>query len=447
MSSPLAIAGVTAVLRDLLNNTLVDQDVSGSMGGNVTVSALPPDRVVPPGGDEPDQLNVFLHQVSRNPGWSNVGLPSRDARGDRIANPPLALDLHYLLTAYGADSLHAEILLGYGMQVLHENPVLTRGAIRHALSAGTVNGSLLPPALSGAQAADLADQVELIKITPVTLSNDEMARLWSALGGHYRPTAAYLASVVLIEAAEPKRTPLPVLSRGPVDPATGKDAGVLVRPSLVPPLPTLERAVPPDAQYVVRMGETVAFRGHDLAAPQVLARFTDARNERTLELPTANATRGGFDVDLPPVPPAGAPGPDDPLNPENWRVGHYQVAAVLRDPNPAVADRVTNELALTLAPRIDAIAVAAAAGETTLQVDVAPPVWLGQHASLVIGTTELVADTLVADRTSTLTFTAPTEALPTGDQWVRLVVDRVSSVLVDRSGPFPTFDATQKVTL
>ena len=46
MSSALAIAGVTAVLRDLLNDGLINHNVSGLLGSTVTVSALPPDRVV-----------------------------------------------------------------------------------------------------------------------------------------------------------------------------------------------------------------------------------------------------------------------------------------------------------------------------------------------------------------------------------------------------------------
>ena len=39
MSNALAIAAVTAVLKDLLNNGLIDHDVTGSLQGNVTVSA------------------------------------------------------------------------------------------------------------------------------------------------------------------------------------------------------------------------------------------------------------------------------------------------------------------------------------------------------------------------------------------------------------------------
>ena len=99
MSNALAIAGVTAVLRDLLNDGLINHDVSGVLGSSVTVSALPPDRVVPASGTEASQLNLFLYQVTPNPGWRNDGLPSRDATGRlRLSNPPLALDLHYLLS-------------------------------------------------------------------------------------------------------------------------------------------------------------------------------------------------------------------------------------------------------------------------------------------------------------------------------------------------------------
>ena len=42
-------------------------------------------------------------------------------------------------------------------------------------------------------------------------------------------------SVVLIEARKTTRNALPVLSRGPVDVSTGKDFGVFVNPSILPP--------------------------------------------------------------------------------------------------------------------------------------------------------------------------------------------------------------------
>src|SRR5262245_63981466 len=99
MSTALAIAGVTAVLRDLLNDGLVNHDATAVLGSTVNVSALPPDRVLSANGSETTQLNLFLYHVTPNRGWVNQGLPSRDSSGgQRLSNPPLALDLHYLLS-------------------------------------------------------------------------------------------------------------------------------------------------------------------------------------------------------------------------------------------------------------------------------------------------------------------------------------------------------------
>jgi hypothetical protein len=152
--------------------------------------------------------------VTPNQGWRNVGLPSVDSSGtNRLSNPPLALDLHYILSAYGKNDFEPEILLGYGMQVLHEHPFLTRQAIRDSLSPGPVTGGILPPALQTLTAAELADQIEQIKVAPQALSTEEISRLWTAFGAHYRPTAAYQASVVLIEGRRATRPALPVRLR------------------------------------------------------------------------------------------------------------------------------------------------------------------------------------------------------------------------------------------
>jgi hypothetical protein len=208
MSNALGIAAVSAVLRDLLNNGLIDASV-----GDVTVSAQSPDKVKLD-GDEQSQLNLFLYRVTPNQGWRNVGLPSVDSSGtSRLSNPPLALDLHYLLTAYGAADFQPEILLGYGMQLLHETPVLDRQAIRDTLTPGPVTGGILPPVLQSLTAAEIADQVEQLKITPETLSSEEISNLWAAFGAHYRPTAAYEVSVVLIEGSRTTRPALPVRLR------------------------------------------------------------------------------------------------------------------------------------------------------------------------------------------------------------------------------------------
>lgn len=212
MSSALAIASVTYVLKDLLNNGLIDHNVTATTGVSVEVTALPPDRIDT--DSEESRLNLFMYMATPNPGWRNWDYPSRNSSGERISNPPLALDLHYLLTAYGGEEFHHEILLGYGMQLFHENPVLPREAIRRSLEPPTdVDTSTLPLSLRALATSELAEQVEQIKIAPEMLNTEEISRLWTAFGAKYRPHAAYKATVVLIESQKPAKAALPVQQR------------------------------------------------------------------------------------------------------------------------------------------------------------------------------------------------------------------------------------------
>ena len=76
MSSPLAIGAVSAVLRNLLDNGLVD--VSGMLGP-VAVSAVAPDRVNVDEANFAPRLNLFMYLALPNAAWRNRDLPSRSA--------------------------------------------------------------------------------------------------------------------------------------------------------------------------------------------------------------------------------------------------------------------------------------------------------------------------------------------------------------------------------
>jgi hypothetical protein len=196
VTSALAIASVTYLLKDLLDNKLVQHGITASVG-DVTVSALPPDRITT-GTDERSQINLFLYRVTPHTAWR--GGVSRT--GENGARPPsLTLDLHYLITAYGERDFQAEILLGSAMQLLLETPVISREMIRTALPA-TSNGRAgsLAPLQQVLATARLAEQAEEISLCPEFLSTEEASRLWSALQAKYRPSAAYKASAIFIEA-------------------------------------------------------------------------------------------------------------------------------------------------------------------------------------------------------------------------------------------------------
>ena len=215
MSTALGIAAVTHVLKDLLNDGLINSNVAADVGTVVGVTSLPPGQLEGGTGSTATQLNVFMYRVTPNTGWINTGYPSRNGRGAQLNNPPLALDLHYLLTAFGESELHAEILLGYAMQILHENPVLSRGAIRNSLGSATVSDT--NSTLSGVDLAlatsQLAEQIEQLKITNENINMEEMSRLWTAFQTKYRPCTAYQATVVLIESQTSTSAPLPVQER------------------------------------------------------------------------------------------------------------------------------------------------------------------------------------------------------------------------------------------
>jgi hypothetical protein len=428
MSTALAIAGVTAVLRDLLNDGLINHNVSGVIGSSVTVSVLPPDRVVPTDGPETSQLNLFLHQVSPNPGWRNEGLPSRDPAGRlRLSNAPLALNLHYLLSAYSGGDLHAEILLGYAMQLLHETPVLARQAIRTALNPSPPVGNVLPPALRALADSGLEDQIEQIKITPEYLNTEEMSKLWTAIQSHFRPTAAYMASVVLIEAVEPVRSPLPVLSRGPIDAVSQRDRGVVVEPDRVPPLPTLEAVVPPGAQPVVRLGETIDLVGHHLDGTGRTVLLTNDRFEIDQAIPAMGTGGPGliqFSI-------ATAQTADFP-------VGLYRVGArVLRPGEPQ--PRETKRLAMTIAPEIAGLPITVVrdgAGTASFTLNFVPQLRPGQRVALVLGQREF-APHAFAPPVGALDFVIANA--PVGSHLASLRIDGIDSPIIDRSVEPPVF--------
>ncbi len=151
--------------------------------GNVNVSMQPPDKIAV-GENEEGQLNLFLYRVAPH---------TRLLGNNRSAGSPirLALELHYLLTAYSARDFQTEILLGRAIQLFHESPVLTADDLRRA-------ADQVPPNHPKRVVKPGPGQLEEVRITPQFLSFEDMARLWSALQARYRPSVAYQAAVVIV---------------------------------------------------------------------------------------------------------------------------------------------------------------------------------------------------------------------------------------------------------
>ncbi|MEM1130362.1 MAG: DUF4255 domain-containing protein [Pseudomonadota bacterium] len=432
MSNVLAIAAVTQLLKDLLNDTLINGEAEQALGAEFTVTALPPDRVVAENAaDQRAQLNLFLHRVTPNAALRNADLPTRTRDGTLRLRPQLAIDLHYILTAVAADELHAEILLGYAMQLFHELPLLPRETIRAALNAAVID-TVLPEDFDVLRASEIADQMELLKITPRTLSMDDMSKMWTALQASYRTTVAYDVSVVLIERNQPTRPTLPVLARGGID-----DPGVNLRADVRASVPTLTSIAAADGNPVMRLGGQVVLSGYafDIGDPVVVFREAGSGVELLMQ-PLSPSRPDRIIVQMPGVSLL-APtnlNAGTPLDPALWRIGSYFVEA--RFPQGGGREVISNTLPIALAPAISASA--STLGTSTVTVECLPPIRPGQSVAILVGTQ---MEVIASPEDPTVQVEADFDGLVAGQEVpVRLRVDGIDSPIIDRSGARPRYE-------
>src|SRR5512140_2042317 len=367
MSNTLAIAAVTATIKDILGavaQPLPGDPTPDSDLADAFCSARPPDKART--SEDVNQLNLFLYQTVPNAALRN-GYNSPQVRPGEQGFSPLAVNLHYLLTAYGRnfDELLSHRLLGRAMSLLHDHVILFPANIKHALSGG----------LAG---ADLANQIEHVRITPRTVSTEESSKLWTMFQTPYRMSTAYEAQVVLIDSQHRTTAGLPVIKRGVKN--TGNDAV----PSLIPPFPALDAihfvtATQPaahvsDAAHGLA-AEPISFAGHDLGGTSLAVSFQHRLFDApTVSLPSwLSATSStGFTVTPPDAPNA-------------WPAGLYRTWATVVD--ASANSRDTNVIPLQIAPRIYDVqppsppAIPRAGdGSVTLSVFVSPPEQTRLHA-------------------------------------------------------------------
>jgi hypothetical protein len=407
MSNAYAIAAVTTTLQFLLQKMSADADLS-----DLSVTTLPLDKAR--GTNTNMQLNLFLYMLSRNAAWVNAPMP-RQVMPLEGFNPPLPLNLYYLLTAFGRDDDSTQpfghLLLGKAMSLLHDYPLISAADIVSA-----TQGSL--------PLNDLAQQVERLRITYHPLPLNELAMLWTGFSMQYRLSAGYEVAVTLIESTRSPTTPLPVLTRGQ------GDSGIPAQPNLTPPLPTLQSILIADQQPSARLGDTIRIAGVNLNGAAIGVQFSHPLLSAPIELaPNANNTATLIAVTIP------------SNHPDQWPAGFYNVAVALQRTGETFR-RTTNSLALSLAPRIAVTPASAPAGNINYTVTVEPQVWPTQRASLSVGAQEFLAD---PHPTKTGTLSVSTTGLVAGSYPVRLRVDGVDSLLVDRSKTPPVYDNTQVV--
>ncbi len=163
-----ALLRVTVALRDRLTAALTTSGVPGA----VFVGPL----------DDPDAsgapLVLFLYRVVPNIALRNHErrVPSTTMPGQaQVFLNALPLDLYYLLTVGTTPGASEEILLqalGFAMQALQDDPIVTGAGVSH----------------------------EIVRVTLEPLSTEEASRIWTLFPtANYRTSVAYLATPVWID--------------------------------------------------------------------------------------------------------------------------------------------------------------------------------------------------------------------------------------------------------
>jgi hypothetical protein len=410
MSNPSAIAAVTLTLQTILGDGIrADANLN-----DTTVTLLAPDKAR--GSNNANQLNLFLYQVLPDAAWRNMDIPNQVSSGE-TGNPPLAITMHYMLTAFGRDNdtgvPFGHYLLGQAMSVLFDHALLGSDEIKNATAAALPN-------------SDLHKQVERVRITWQPLSLEEISKLWTGLATQYRLSVIYEVSVALIESARSSRTPLPVLTRGK------NDQGITSQANLLSPFPLINDIALPNNQTAARLGDTLVLSGQNLNGTAIGVVFNHPLWSSPIEVaPLAGGTGSSLSVVL-------------PNSPATWPAGFYTVQVMVQRPSETFR-RATNQLAFPLAPSMTiAPNNTAAAASIIFTVTASPEVRPEQRASLLIADSEVLAAAHPA-QTATLTFTVP--GLTAGAYFARLRVDGVDSILINRAVKPPVFDPTQKVTI
>jgi len=419
MSNATAIAAVTGALCSLFGKIATLQ----SALADLKVTAVPPDQA---GTDVThSSLNVFLYQVATNAAWRNTNAPRQnlpDSTGSPPPDaPPVALDLNYIITAYGKenDDTLAHVALAEVVSLLADNAILPPQLIQQAAVNAAITG------------IDLQQQQERVRLTPKPLTVEETSKLWTIFQAKYRISVSYQASVVLIDSAQALRAPLPVLKQ---------TVAAVIGP---PVFPTLTAVAPPNGQPSARLGDTVVLSGTSLdgSSDNLVVGFQSALVATPLTSAVVTARSAtSISVQL----------PSDAAAQAAWPAGPYLVSIRRDDPPPTGGGtpqtRTSNGLPIVLAPTIASIQSPAAPRTSTSAIGLvcSPKVWPQQRVSLVVADAE-VPIPAVASPTANLSF--PVTGLPTGTFFVRLRVDGVESLLVNFAQKPLAFDSTQQVTL
>jgi hypothetical protein len=420
MSNHLAVAAATRTLTQLLDGHLT-RDFAGA---HVT-----PGRPDATASDDSDpEVRLFLYRVEPNASQGANALPTRSPSGQVYERPQIGLSLHYLLTFVGNEAqLEPQRMLGSVVRTLNARPMLTRAEIDAMVAAALAEDPNHPLGLS-----DLAEQLDIVRLSPLPLTVDELSTLWSSFfQAPYRLSVAYEADVVVLTADETPTRSLPVRDRR-LFPTT------MLRP-------TVQRVVAAGGPFApILVGTTLVVTGNQLRGEEItVVAFGGAE-----VTPASEAVSGDrIEVVVPPAVRAGVTG---------LRVIHRRLMG--EPPEPRLAGQ-SSAFPVVIQPRLLPLGAGAVHDvvvdpDTALRaggvaVSVEPPVGNRQQVTMMLnavpggsGQSFVFEDERrdgEGEPDETADLDVPFAAVAAGDYLIRITVDGAETPLtVDTTAGSPT---------
>ena len=409
MSNALAFATVTTTLKDFLQQAALEM-----VPGAEVITGRPRTD----GGDNSASNNpsiyLYLYQIVPNVAFRTADLPTRRSDGSMMRKPQSAWDLHYLMSFHGSETqLEAQRMLGNVVTRLHAQPLLTRNQIRRIVAASNRSDS----ETRFLATSNLAEQVESVKFTPLTLNLEELSKVWSVFFQiPYTLSVTYQASVVLIESDDIPQTALPV-----------RDRNLYVVPFRQPIIEKISSQTAAGLPFLenqpVLTGHTLKIEGQQLRGSEK----TQIRvGDEDLEIPSADVGNAEIRLTIPEQVKAGVRG--------------LQIVHTMRISTPERDYRSveSNISAFVLRPTLNAIAVNAAA--TAITVNVTPAIGAKQRVVLLLNEVSNASSTEAAaytfsrpsppeDADDETEISIPIQNVTSGEYLVRLQVDGAESLL------------------
>ena len=136
-------------------------------------------------------VSLFLFRLGSG---SRRNLPLRVGRNGDTYRPLIAVDLHYLVTAWGKTPAKQQMLLGWSLSQL----------------AGL---SAIPAFMLNNFSPDVFQPQDTVELIFDPLSLQDIANLWEPLKSNYQASATYVARMVVIESVVAPSPQTPVQTR------------------------------------------------------------------------------------------------------------------------------------------------------------------------------------------------------------------------------------------